>query len=195
MERTEKRVEKDLLGAGPKSVEELRAARVRLKQRYKTQLQRVKERAEQQQEEAAAAATAADESNVAEGTTGSNEPNPGVGPASMESPRAIPGLGNIKIDQVKARASNVATGATTMAAGVFAKIKSPSFNPLRKADGEQSPAPGDQPTTPQKAPPADEDLMTFSPASDEDGDWVQSPMQPPTDAIENFTIDDDDELL
>lgn len=213
MERTEKRVEKDLLGAGPKSVEELRAIRVRLKQRYRAQLQRVKQRTEQQlqkqqEKEAAAAASAAAEpmAETAETDVASSSQETGDATQNMASSRVMGGLGaikvDIKMDQVKATASNVATGATTMAAGVatgatsmaagvFSKIKSPGFNPLRKVEAEQPQG------TDMMAPQAEPDLMTFSPAAsaEEDGDWVQSPMKPPTDAIENFTIDDDDDML
>lgn len=200
MERTEKRVEKDLLAAGPKSVEELRAIRVRLKMRYRNQLERTKQRAQQQQqkkEEEQKAAAAAAEAGVAtteETNASSNQsPNQEENTEGNNTPKALAAIGGmVKMDQVKARATNVASGATNMAAGLVAKIKTPGFNPLRKPDGEQ-----DLPKTPEKPPTSqvEADLMTFSPVAEEDGDWIQSPMNPPTDAIEHFTIDDDDEDL
>jgi hypothetical protein len=219
MERTEKRVEKDLLQAGPKSVEELRAIRVRLKQRYKAQLQRIKQRAEQQiqkqeEKEASEIATAAETAPENTETNATNEETADgtSGTESLETPRGIGGLGaikvDIKMDQVKATATNVATGATTMAAGVatgattmaagvFAKMKAPGFNPLRKVEAEQPRETGtEEPSNPEVKAQGSGDLMSFSPAaSEEDGDWVQSPMKPPTDAIEHFTIDDDDDML
>ncbi|CAB9508473.1 expressed unknown protein [Seminavis robusta] len=176
MERTEKRVERDLLGAGPKSVEELRAVRLRLKQRYRNQLERTKQRAEQQrQKQQQQQLKQQDGNNNNEGDENNN-----VGSTGMQDSRKM-------ADQVMSHATNVASGATTMAAGVLAKIKSPGFNPLRKGeDGDEAAKSSQRPEEP--------DLMAFS-GSEEDGDWVQSPMEPPTDAIEHFSIDDDDDML
>lgn len=202
MERTEKRVEKDLLGAGPKSVEELQAVRVRLKQRYKTQLQRLKQRAEQQlenqllQQQQQSATDTADEENNA---TGDDQAN--IADATTNGVPAATGRIQEESRKVAGQVMNVASGATSMAAGVFAKIKSPVFNPLRK-QAEQVPTDEEssRPTiVTTDLPPSllEPDLITFSPNNDnipdEDGDWVTSPMRPPTDAIEHFSIDDDDD--
>lgn len=56
-ERTETRVRDDLLGAGPKTVDELHAIFARLRVKYKAQLERRIERAKQQEEHAANAGT------------------------------------------------------------------------------------------------------------------------------------------
>jgi hypothetical protein len=187
MERTEKRVERDLLGAGPKSVEELRAIRVRLKQRYRNQLERNKQKAEQQLLKQEQLRQQAEEAAALETDPNNN---------STETPAA--GLASIGIqesrkvaDQVLSHTINVATGATSLAAGMLAKMKSPGFNPLRKAEGTD-----DEAAKSEQPPPSntEQDLMAFS-GSDDDGDWVQSPMNPPTDAIEHFSIDDDDDML
>mmetsp|Transcript_318 Transcript_318/g.452 ORF Transcript_318/g.452 Transcript_318/m.452 type:complete len:469 (+) Transcript_318:355-1761(+) len=57
-ERTETRVRDDLLGAGPKSVDELHAIAGRLRVKYKVQLDRRIERAKQQEEHAGGAGAA-----------------------------------------------------------------------------------------------------------------------------------------
>ena len=56
-ERTETRVRDDLLGAGPKTVDELHAIAARLRVKYKVQLDRRIERAKQQEEHAGGAGT------------------------------------------------------------------------------------------------------------------------------------------
>ncbi len=50
LERTEKRVRDDLLGAGPKTVEELRSIAGRLRVKYQNQLERKIQRAKQQEQ-------------------------------------------------------------------------------------------------------------------------------------------------
>ena len=50
LERTERRVRDDLLGAGPKSVDELKAIAARLRVKYQTQLERRLQKAMQQQQ-------------------------------------------------------------------------------------------------------------------------------------------------
>ena len=50
LERTEKRVRDDLLGAGPKTVEELRSIAGRLRVKYANQLERKIQRAKQKHE-------------------------------------------------------------------------------------------------------------------------------------------------
>ena len=54
LERTERRVEIDLLGAGPKTVDELRSIAGRLKLKYQNQLERKIQRHLQQQERTSA---------------------------------------------------------------------------------------------------------------------------------------------
>lgn len=178
LDRTEQRVEKDLLGCGPKSVEELKVIKSKLKQRYRAQLERKKQRVEQQlekedqQKQLAAAAAKVEE--PADGNTNEDEAEK-VGVAG----------------QVFTKAATVASGAGTMAAGVFAKIKSPGFNPMREAENV-----GADETSGSQAPDSS-DLMIFSASeiNGEDEDWIQSPAIPPTHAIEHFSIDDDDNML
>jgi hypothetical protein len=196
MERTEKRVERDLLGAGPKSVEELRAIRGRLKQRYRNQLERNKQKAEQQlllqlqKQEQQQPGTLDTDPNNTNTNIMETATTTGLASMSIQESRKV-------ADQVISHAANVATGATSLAAGMLAKMKSPGFhNPLRKAEegkGDDDTAKSEIPT-PFSNP--DQDLMAFSGSDDDaDGDWVQSPMNPPTDAIEHFSIDDDDDML
>jgi len=185
MERTEKRVERDLLGAGPKSVEELRAIRVRLKQRYDAQLERTKQRVDQQlQQEQKQQEDKAVEDSTGDVTDRKDvETTPGgISGISVEDAR--------KVGEVVSRANNVACGATTMAVEMLAKIKKPEFKHLRKAEYSSTNEVSQQDLG---SPHVEPDLMAFS-ASDEDGDWVQSPMQAPTEAIEHFSIDEDDML-
>ena len=51
LERTEKRVERDLLGAGPKTVDELKSIAGRLRLKYQTQLDRKIQRAQQKEQQ------------------------------------------------------------------------------------------------------------------------------------------------
>lgn len=177
LERTEQRVEKDLLGCGPKSVEELKAIKSKLKQRYRSQLEQKKQRAERRlkkEDEQQQQQLAEKVGDTADGSKTEDEAR-NVGVAG----------------QVFTKATTVAAGAGTMAAGVFAKIKSPGFSPLRsKVEDASSGGPGGTTQTPDSP-----DLMKFSASEDDgdDGDWVQSPAVPPTDAIEHFSIDDDDD--
>ena len=184
IERTEQRVERDLLGCGPKSVEELRAIRVRLKQRYRASLERKKQRAAQQLQKEEDEQKQADEQPPADDDRNEEEAKPtGVAGINLQESRKVAG-------QVMNKATNVATGAGTMVAGVFAKVKSPGFNPLRKAEE------GGAETIQETAQaPNSPDLMKFSASEDDgdDGDWIQSPANPPTDAIEHFSIDDDED--
>ena len=181
LERTEQRVERDLLGCGPKSVEELKAIKIKLQQRYRSQLEQKKQRAErrakkedeQQQQQQLSSANVGDNSDSSK--IGEEARNVGV----------VAG-------QVFSKATTVAAGAGTMAAGVFAKMKSPGFSPLRKVEDTALAEPAG---TTQATTPGSPDLMKFSASEDDgdDGDWVQSPAVPPTDAIEHFSIDDDDD--
>ena len=179
LDRTEQRVEKDLLGSGPKSVEELKVIKSKLKQRYRAQLERKKQKAEQQLEKEGQhqqlAATAAKVEELVDDNANEDEAK-NIGVAG----------------QVFTKATTVATGAGTMAAGVFAKMKSPGFNPLRKTEDV-----GANDTSGTSQAPDSPDLMKFSASGDDgdDGDWIQSPAIPPTDAIEHFSIDDDDDML
>lgn len=201
LERTEKRVERDLLASGPTSVEELRSIAAKLKYKYQSQLDRKRQQAEKQlQKEEQQPTTvektasgsdipdfAAPPANTDGTTTTTNESSTSTGGGiKMQGFRNVAGQG-------LSHATNVASGATNMAAGVFAKIKSPGFNPLRKSEDGNS-----EQTSQSQQVAAPPDLLSGS-ASEEDGDgdWVQAPRatQPPTDAIAHFSIDDDDDML
>jgi len=198
-ERTEQRVERDLLGCGPKSVEELRAIRVRLKQKYGMQLEKKKQRAQQQlQKEEEQRRQAASESNTTDSDRNQAEESKlaaGVAGIKLEEPRKVAGE---VINKATTSVTNVASGAGTMAAGMFAKMKiaGPKFNPLRKEEINVDTINAGH----EAGGPNSPDLMKFSASEDDaddgdDGDWIQSPANPPTDAIEHFSIADDDDLL
>lgn len=194
LERTEKRVRDDLLGSGPKSVEELRAIEHRLRVKYKNQLERKKQQAARQvAQQEQLQLKQQQQQQQADSSLGTN----------MEA--ATAGVGETSrnvADQVMARATNlglgnVASGATTMAAGVFAKIKSPGFNPLRNnaADDEEEgvTGTGEVPAAAAVVPPQQQQPPDLLTANSDDGGWIQSPIHPPTEAVENFSIGEDEE--
>ena len=177
LERTERRVRDDLLGAGPKTVDELRAIAARLKIKYQTQVDKRIERARQQQNQL--------EKGKQDGAT------------------APPPLKDV-LDKAGGAAGAVAGAAGALAGGLFAKVKNTgaalqNFNPVVRTSISQP-----QPSPPEPSPsvlaPTIVDLPPspvadfFAPTPTEtEGDWAGTDIASATDAISNFSIGDDEE--
>lgn len=194
LERTEKRVQHDLLGAGPKTVEELRSIAGRLRIKYQNQLERRIQRAKQKNED----------QNVTTGRDGSG--NNGGGDNSKFT---VPPL---QIQGVMDKASN-------MAGGLFAKVKSAKFrtsftNNNSRFDEETEsrvntativdlPPFNDTPTAtptsstikPAATTTTNRNVSGNASATSSNGtdDWEGTDIAPATDAISNFSIGDDEE--
>ena len=170
MDRTERRVRDDLLGAGPKTVEELRSIAGRLGLKYQNQLERRIQRAQQQQQRAEALAA------------GDNS-----GAASVATPQQ-------KVSEVMAQAGSMAGGLFSKIKAPSIQI--PGIQPRRGDSSATPPAPVDASPTIVQLPPAPAaDVATMG----VEGDWVGlgTDIPPVTDAISNFSIgdeDDDDDL-
>lgn len=172
---TEKRVEHDLLGAGPNTVVELRTIHKRLKLRYKHQLlqkiSRLKEK----------------KSTIDEGrerdVSGTN-PNT-ASPA--EAARMLQ-------QQVVQQATGFGNAASSFAGSMFSKIKAPGFNSLQ---------PTTRPSTESEAVVfenpsggvADGKTGTVPPASEVEGEWAGAGVSRAAQQIGSFSIDDDDDDL
>jgi hypothetical protein len=163
LERTEKRVRDDLLGAGPKTVDELRSIAGRLRVKYQHQLERKIQRAKQQEE---------------------REKGEGTSISAIVPPPQIKG--------VMDKASN-------MAGGFFAKVKSTKF-PTSFATRNESAYTAT--STPEAAPtivdlpPIDDTPAANAmplPSVPPSEDWVGNDLKAATDAINNFSIGDEEE--
>lgn len=197
LERTEKRVRDDLLGAGPKTVDELRSIAGRLRIKYQNQLERKIQRAKEKNEVG-------------------GDGNSGVGGDDSNNNAFVPPV----------QMQGVMNKATNMAGGFFAKAKSSKFrssfmdnfntrgsktnvgteSEVTTATIVDLPPLNDTPTATVAAAAAaatTEPATTttsnstssgnFSATSSE-GDWVGvADIAPATDAITNFSIGDDDE--
>jgi len=195
LERTEKRVRDDLLGAGPKTVDELRSIAGRLRIKYQNQLERRIQRAKQRNED----------QNVTIGGDGSGDDGGG------ENSNIVPPL---QIQGVMDKASN-------MAGGLFAKVKSAKFrtsftNNNSRLDGETEskvttativdlPPLSDTPTAAATSATlipvatttiANSNLsgnISATSSTGTEGDWEGTDIAAATDAISNFSIGDDEE--
>jgi hypothetical protein len=172
---TERRVQHDLLGAGPTTVAELRTIHARLKQRYSTLLQ----------QRCPTTTTVGDGTN---NSTGEDNPSPFAQSPSATTARSttspldalheVPGVG-------KAALVSVGTTATQWAGNVWNKLPKPGWtpgNPPSSPSGSEA-----QPTLvnlPPKAPDA---------STEDDNDWAGTDIAPATDAVSNFSIGGDDE--
>jgi len=173
LERTEKRVRDDLLGAGPKTVEELRSIAGRLRVKYQNQLERKIQRAKQQEER--------------EKGDGGNSTVPAITPPP----------------QFK----DVMDKASGMAGGFFSKMKSAKFptgfNNRSEASRTEAASvatativdipPLDDVPSATSSQPAEADTTQPDPSSGTEGDWAGTDIKPPTDAINNFSIGDEDD--
>ena len=165
-ERTEARVRDDLLGAGPKTVDELKAIAVRLRQKYQTQLDRRIQRAleleEQKKQQASKNA----------GSVGGG--GGGAGAAAAFHP--IAGMAN------------------GLAGGLLSKMKKPVspsniFSGLGK--NKSSPVPSQEPEVP--AVVADFATPPDNTVEESDADWINDEIAPATEGFNNFSIGDDDD--
>lgn len=218
MEKTEARVRDDLLGAGPKTVVELRSIFNRLQLRYKTQMEKRIQKHYQQQERAVNGAPSPQKQmseafskaggifSKAKSPTFANPFTKSSGSGSTNlSDEAVP------VDQESAASAKIsamteglvtkmkdmkAPSLKNMKAPSLKNIKAPSFkNPLARSNSTEVPEPEativmipDGPT-----PPAPAAAAGTSTQSSEDGDWVGGDMSAPTDAIGNFSIGDEDD--
>lgn len=168
MERTERRVRDDLLGSGPKTVEELRSVAGRLRLKYQSQLERRIQRAQQQQQRAASLAANA---------------NSGAGSSTPQQ----------KVSDVMAQAGNMAGGLFSKIKTPTIQI--PGL--ARMGENKSAPPPPvDMAPTIVQIPPATTPAPAETMMGVE-GDWVGlgTDIPPMTDAISNFSIGDDDDDL
>lgn len=182
LERTERRVRDDLLGAGPKSVDELQAIAARLRVKYQTQLDRRLQKALQQQQ-----------SMESDGGDKKAAAAPAVTPVTAA--KSPPPLKDVMdkaggaAGAVAASAGAAAASAGAFAGGLFAKVKSTGAalgTNLRTPTSASAAAAGAGPsaTIVDLPPPAPTSGGT-------DGDWAD--IAPATDAISNFSIGDEEE--
>lgn len=169
LERTERRVRDDLLGAGPKTVDELRSIAGRLRIRYQTQLERRIQRAEQRQQ-------------TLDGS-GNRDTTGGPPPQIKEV-----------LDKAGGAAGAVAGAAGAFAGGLFAKMRegaamagSINGNMMRKK--EEAPA-GESPTLVDLPPPPSASDTTIEPTPTETLDDL---LKDADETLNNFSIGDDDE--
>lgn len=177
LERTERRVRDDLLGAGPKTVGELRSIAGRLRLKYQHQLDKRIERATQQQ----------------------NQLNGTKQEGSVAPP---PPLKDV-LDKAGGAAGAVAGAAGALAGGLFAKMKNTgaalgSFNPVARASAPAETTgstPG--PTIVDLPPPPTPSTDAVALQTETEGDWAGTDIASATDAISNFSIGDeeDDDML
>eukprot|EP00538_Stauroneis_constricta_P000773 CAMPEP_0119549904 /NCGR_PEP_ID=MMETSP1352-20130426/3532_1 /TAXON_ID=265584 /ORGANISM="Stauroneis constricta, Strain CCMP1120" /LENGTH=523 /DNA_ID=CAMNT_0007595603 /DNA_START=1036 /DNA_END=2607 /DNA_ORIENTATION=+ len=180
LERTERRVRDDLLGAGPKTVSELRSVAGRLKLKYQHQLERRIQKAEQQ-----------------------NLRQLEMEAAGITSPQN-------KMNEVMAQAGNMAGGFfSKMRTGPgfnLNKKKAASLATQSAPIIDQAPEPAPTivalPPAPAPAPASaaipSEEKPAAAPSSggaSSDADWLGTDIASATDAISNFSIGDDDDSL
>jgi LysM repeat protein len=180
---TEKRVEHDLLGAGPGTVAELRSIHSRLKTRYKQQLSKKLEAIQQKDE-------------------GTNKQQPSIRPLSANAAKELP-------QQVLQQATELGSKASAFAGKMFTKLKSPGFSlqsPIRATSTESEAVvfedgkkgmqvPVLENTTELTKDIEEDDVMDEKPSQIDDGDWVEAEMPATIDMVGNFSIGDDDEDL
>ena len=179
LERTERRVRDDLLGAGPKTVDELRVIAAKLKIKYQTQVDKRIERARQQQNQ--------------------------LEKAKQDGTPAPPPLKEV-LDKAGGAAGAVAGAAGALAGGLFAKVKNTgaalqNLNPVaRTSISQPQPSPTESsvsvlaPTIVDLPPPPSLVVDFFAtPQTETEGEWAGTDIASATDAISNFSIGDDDE--
>ncbi len=173
LERTERRVRDDLLGAGPKSVGELRSIAGRLRLKYETQLEKRIQRATQQQ-------------NQLEGI-------------KQDTPAANPPPLKDVLDKAGGAAGAVAGAAGALAGGLFAKMKNTgaalgSFNPVVRPNTQpETSVTVSRPTIVDLPPPPTPNTDVMVPQIETEGDWAGTDIASATDAISNFSIGDEEE--
>ena len=178
LERTEKRVEVDLLGAGPKTVDELKSIAGRLRIKYQNQLDRKIQRAQQQ------------EQMQREGKTGGIAPPAQIKDVMDKASNMAGGLfAKMKNPVFKKPAfPSFGKGASTT-------TSTTSEPPATIVDLPPPSEPGTAAAATTPAPAATAAPGDTTNASE--GDWAGTDILPATDAISNFSIgdDDDDDIL
>ena len=173
-ERTERRVRDDLLGAGPKTVEELRSIEGRLRIKYKKQLERRIQRANERHE--------GDATTGSDLTVDTNRSLP-VAAAASPSPQFKEAMGM----------------ASNFAGGLFARVKGRlnqnEFTQSSSATIVDLPpvSPTPVPASATAAPPAAAAVSPTSGNSAAFSDWTGTDIDPATEGITNFSIGDDDD--
>ena len=197
LERTERRVQYDLLGAGPKTVDELRAVHAKLKAKYQTQLQ---QRLQTYQADRGAETI----------------PGKGTMTPSTATPQVPAAAADVR-DQVLHRASGLAAGATSLAGSFVSRMNVPTagnmLSGLRRSTGSVVAASAsDTPNTQVSqavatAPIASAEttkviqMESGAPAAttaavdddDMEGDWVRTDITAATDGVSHFSISDEDD--
>lgn len=167
IERTERRVRDDLLGAGPKTIDELRSIAARLRVKYQHQLERKIQKAKQVEE------------------TGDEGCSTKITPPSqmkdvMDKASNMAGdfFAKVKIGKLPTcfNGSGMDEPSTTTAPPRQSAtiVDLPPLNDTPSATSESTPA----------KPPS---------TAGSDGDWTGADLKPATDAISNFSIGDEDD--
>ena len=183
LERTETRVRDDLLGAGPKTVEELKSIEGRLRLRYKKELERKIQRAKLKvstENGGGGVETEPSASASASASAFASDPPQGIAKASPQFREVKDAVGK----------------ATNFAGGFFAKVK----GRLGASEAGQN----QNPATLVDLPPVETNMTTnrntsgLAPTSGNsealsDGDWTGKDIASATDGITNFSIGDDDD--
>ena len=165
LERTERRVRDDLLGAGPKTVDELRSIHGRLKLKYKLQLERRIQRAKEKGD--------AENALAVDTSQGS-----GIAPMASPSPQFKEVVGSVTnfagglFGRVKGRLNQTPTTTTTPTAATIVDLPPPAAETPAFA-------------TPTAAAP----VSGNSAASD----WTGTDIDGATEGITNFSIGDDED--
>lgn len=172
LERTEKRVRDDLLGAGPKTVEELRSIAGRLRVKYQNQLERKIQRANQQeqyQKEGGGNMSALVPPPQIKGVMDMAGSMAGGFFAKVKSAKFPTSFGSLRTEEPLPQTTN---GAPEASATIV------DLPPLEDEAIINSPTPTQQETPVEGV---------------DEGDWVGADMAAATDAISNFSIGDEDE--
>ena len=174
LERTERRLRDDLLGAGPKTVDELRSIEGRLRIKYKNQLERKIQRAKERLEADASAGG----NNLAVDTSGGTPMASGLPSTSPQFREAV-------------------GAATNFAGGLFARVKdklnqnqSPSATIVDLPPVSQAPAFA---TAPPAKSSSNNAPKSGNSAASSDGDWTGTDIAAATEGITNFSIGDDED--
>ena len=188
LERTEKRVEYDLLGAGPKTVDELRSIEGRLRLKYKAQLERKIQRAKEKQGMESGNITAAT-GNTVETTTNGSTPKANPSPQFKDAMDKASNFAGGLFAKVKGRLNQPPK--ETVVPSMATIVDLPPSEEIETAAA--APEFAAVPTTETKAPPVAAAPKSGNSATFSDGDWTGADIAAATDGIMNFSIGDDDD--
>eukprot|EP00536_Pseudo-nitzschia_multiseries_P005109 jgi/Psemu1/238209/estExt_Genewise1.C_930019 len=190
LERTERRVRDDLLGAGPKTVDELRSIEGRLRLKYKTQLERKIQRAKERSEggDGDGGADANDDGEETDVFASDNDKSKQLKEAMDKASNFAGGLfAKVKSGVTKLNVSSSNNNNNNNQTGSGAAVDAATIVDL--------PPLNDTPTAAAAAPaaaPANATGETVSETSP-DGDWAGTDIAAATDGITNFSIGDEDD--